>query len=352
MKLKNDFIKALLKEIRLRKDYLGNESIETIYFGGGTPSILEATEIETILNELHRYFKVEPTVEVTLEANPDDITREKTVSWKSLGINRLSLGIQSFYEEDLKWMNRIHTAEQSVKSIQLLQSAGFSNITIDLIYGGPTLTDEKWKSNVERAVAFNIPHLSCYALTVEPKTALVKLIATKKVSDVISDCQARQFLMLVDWLEASGYEHYEISNFSKPGMHSRHNTSYWQQKKYLGLGPSAHSFDHVSRQWNVSNNAIYISSLLNEAPAFEMETLTPTQRLNEYIMTSLRTSVGMDLQFVSSEFGLNAKTTLEKQIEKLRVNGVISQTGETVCLTKNGKLLADGIAAGLFFENA
>ena len=352
MKLKNDFIQALLREISLRKDYLQNENIETIYFGGGSPSLLDSSEVNLILSSLHQQFKVEKSAEITLEANPDDITVEKANAWKNIGINRLSLGVQSFHEEDLKWMNRAHSAEQSLKSIEMVQAAGFSNLTIDLIYGTPTLTDQKWKANVDLAISLNIPHLSCYALTVEARTALQKMISQNKMHEVDAEQQARQFLLLIQWMEANGYEQYEISNFARPGMRSRHNTSYWQQKKYLGLGPSAHSFNIDSRQWNIANNALYISSLMNGLPATEIETLTPSQRLNEYIMTSLRTSEGMDLRFVSNNFGKQAMLDLEKQLNKFEKNGNLVRSGEIIRLTRDGKLFADGIASDLFFENA
>ena len=316
MQLKNDFLQALLKEMNTRKDYLQGESIETIYFGGGTPSLLSPSELESILNGISKNFSIDSTSEITLEANPDDISKVNTDAWKQLGVNRLSLGVQSFYEEDLKWMNRAHTAQQSAESIELIKRAGFSNFTIDLIYGTPTLTDERWRSNVERATQAEIPHLSCYALTVEPKTALDNFIRAGRLQDVNTDDQARQFLLLIEWLESSGYEHYEISNFAKPGKRSHHNTSYWQQKKYLGLGPSAHSFNGISRQWNISNNSLYISSILKSLPAFEIEQLTPIHRLNEYIMTSLRTAEGLNLEFVSGEFGELTMNRLEENTSR------------------------------------
>jgi oxygen-independent coproporphyrinogen III oxidase len=350
LQLKNDFLQALLKETSDRKDYLQGESIETIYFGGGSPSLLTPSEIENILNTIHSHFSIGTSPEITLEANPDDITTEKASNWKKQGINRISLGIQSFYDEDLHWMNRAHTAAQSLHSIDAVISAGFSNLTIDLIYGTPMLTDEKWKSNVERAIQYGVPHVSCYALTVEPKTLLEKMIRTGKIIDVNTDDQARQFLLLVDWLEGSGYEHYEISNFAKPGMRSCHNTSYWQQKKYLGVGPSAHSFNGHSRQWNISNNALYISSIKNSLPAFEVEQLEPIHRLNEYIMTSLRTSEGLNLEFVSSEFGGNTMNQLQENSFRHQQNGSIINEENMIRLTRKGKLLADGIAADLFFD--
>ena len=350
MQLKNDFIQALLKEINDRKDYLPGENIETIYFGGGSPSLLSPSEIETVLMALQQHFSIQNDAEITLEANPDDITGERARAWKQMGINRLSMGVQSFYDEDLHWMNRAHNAEQSFYSIDTVLSAGFSNLTIDLIYGTPTLTDEKWKRNVDRAIQYGIPHLSCYALTVESKTALERMIRNGKTVDINTEDQARQFLLLIDWLEASGYDHYEISNFAKPGMRSRHNTSYWQQKTYLGLGPSAHSFNGHSRQWNISNNALYISSVKNSMPAFEIEELHPIHKLNEYIMTSLRTAEGLNLEFVSTQFGTGTVSELERNAFRHQQNGSMIHEEKMMKLTKKGKLLADGIAADLFFE--
>jgi len=351
LQLKNDFLQALLKETGDRKDYLQGENIETIYFGGGSPSLLAPAEIEYILSAINNNYSISPNAEITLEANPDDINLENAMAWRKLGINRLSIGIQSFYDEDLRWMNRAHDADQSVRSIDAVFNAGFSNLTIDLIYGMPTLTDEKWQANVQRATEYGIPHISCYALTVEAKTVLEKKIRTGMTSDVNTDDQARQFLLLIDWLEEEGYEHYEISNFAKPGMRSRHNTSYWQQKKYLGLGPSAHSFDGMSRQWNISNNSLYVSSIKDSLPAFEFEQLQPIHRLNEYIMTSLRTSEGLNLDFVSTQFGSNAMNQLQENSCRHEENGSIIHEENMIKLTRKGRLLADGIAADLFFES-
>jgi len=351
LQLKNDFLQALLKETGDRKDYLQGENIETIYFGGGSPSLLAPAEIEYILSAINNNYSISPNAEITLEANPDDINLENAMAWRKLGINRLSIGIQSFYDEDLRWMNRAHDADQSVRSIDAVFNAGFSNLTIDLIYGMPTLTDEKWQANVQRATEYGIPHISCYALTVEAKTVLEKKIRTGMTSDVNTDDQARQFLLLIDWLEEEGYEHYEISNFAKPGMRSRHNTSYWQQKKYLGLGPSAHSFDGMSRQWNISNNSLYVSSIKDSLPAFEFEQLQPIHRLNEYIMTSLRTSEGLNLDFVSTQFGSKAMNQLQENSCRHEENGSIIHEENMIKLTRKGRLLADGIAADLFFES-
>ena len=346
---KNDFIVALLKEIVLQAGYLQGEQVDTVYFGGGTPSLLSTEELDVIMEALKSSFNVSSEAEITLEANPDDLSANKLSDLKSAGVNRLSIGIQSFFEEDLRWMNRAHNASQSVVCIEQAHEAGFFNITIDLIYGTPGLTDEKWYDNVQRAIGFNIPHLSCYALTVEPKTALDHFIKTGKYTDVDPEQQARQFLLLMEWMEAAGYEHYEISNFAKPGWRSKHNTAYWLGKKYLGLGPSAHSFNGMSRQWNIANNAMYIQSLQQQQLPFEKEELTVTQQLNEYIMTSLRTMEGLSIPYVEKHFGRDISDTIMRSVRKHEEPGNVQWDGERLRLTKNGKLLADGIAADLFF---
>ena len=352
MKLKNGFLEALLNEISLQKNFLRAEVIETIYFGGGTPSLLSAEEIKTILEDIRSNYEVVAEAETTLEANPDDITFEKLTSWKQAGINRLSIGIQSFFEEDLKWMNRAHNAAQAEKCLGLAYDAGFDNLSIDLIFGAPTLTDSNWKYNVEKAISFNITHLSCYCLTVEPRTPLEKLINKKKLDGINSEDQARQFLLLLDWLSRAGYEQYEISNFCLPGRRSKHNSSYWQGKKYLGLGPSAHSFDGNSRRWNVANNAIYIQSLQKNIVPFEMEILTPAQKLNEWIMTSLRTKEGLKLDTQMSPVDRRVVALLQKKSERYRQQELLKADGRNLILTDEGKLYADGIAAGLFFEES
>ena len=340
---------ALLKEIDLQKGYLENEIIETIYFGGGTPSLFEIDEVQSIIEKIHSAYTVSLDAEVTLETNPDDISNEKLKGWKEIGINRLSMGIQSFFEEDLQWMNRAHNATQAKQSIELAQQSGFDNISIDLIYGMPLLSNEKWRENVDTAIAFNIPHLSCYALTVEPKTPLQKMIASHKTEDINPGKQSEQFLLLMGWLENAGYEHYEISNFAKPGCRSLHNASYWSGKEYLGIGPSAHSFDGISRQWNISNNNIYIDSINKGIAPFEKEVLTPIQKLNEYIMTSLRTMEGIDLERIrSSELGIQSQEFRGK-CQKFIDTGKMILKENKLILTKEGKLFADGIAANLFF---
>jgi oxygen-independent coproporphyrinogen-3 oxidase len=349
----NDFVPALLKEMESRRDYprnaSGDESIQTIYFGGGTPSLLSPEALNSILEHIREQFTVGPDPEITLEANPDDMTdRGQLIAWRTAGINRLSIGIQSFFDEDLRWMNRAHHARQARESIRLAQEAGIGNLSIDLIYGGPTLPDDHWEANVKEAIRFRIPHLSCYALTVEPRTALYKLIRQHKREDVSTDDQARQLLLLMDWMNEAGYEHYEISNFALPGHRSRHNSAYWQGQPYLGLGPSAHSFDGISRQWNVANNARYVA-LLGEGvlPVAEKEVLTAVQQFNEYVMVALRTLEGIDLSVVSRRWGPAVASRLLERADRYIRAALILHT-ERLILTNEGRLLADGIAAELF----
>ncbi|MBS1606081.1 MAG: radical SAM family heme chaperone HemW [Bacteroidetes bacterium] len=347
---KNDFIPALLKEMQLRKDYTGGDPIETIYFGGGTPSLLSTGELTPVFDRLHALFPISPAAEITLEANPDDISPVRLREWRALGINRLSIGVQSFFDEDLRWMNRAHDAGQAAECIAMARAEGFDNISIDLIYGGPTLPDSNWKYNVDRAISLQVPHLSCYALTVEPRTALDTMIHQQKKQDVIPEDQARQFLLLMDWTTSAGYEHYEISNFARPGRRSRHNSSYWQGKTYLGLGPSAHSFNGISREWNLANNAKYISA--DGSAIAELEVLTATQQLNEYIMISLRTCEGCSLPEVLRRWGADAARQLEKDADAYILTGKMRKVDGRLQLTPEGKLLADGIASQLFFELA
>lgn len=350
LKQKNDLIDALLKEITLTTPFADKEIIETIYLGGGTPSLLEAAELNAIFNTIHSKFSVAPNAEITLEANPDDISVEKLRAWKQAGINRLSIGIQSFFEEDLKWMNRAHNARQAIQCITEAQDAGFNNLSIDLIYGTPTLPDKNWKFNVDQVLKLNIPHISCYALTVEPKTALQQLIHKHKMQDTDPEQQSLQFLQLMQWLNAAGYEHYEISNFSQPGMRSRHNTSYWQGKTYYGFGPSAHSYNGVNtRSWNIANNALYIKSIKEGLLPVETEILTKTQQVNEYVMTALRTSEGIDLNKIKGTFGEQAYNQICKTASSFSTDKVFIDNNRIV-LTNSGKLFADGLAAELFMD--
>ena len=334
-------------EAKLRKRYI-TEKVHTVYFGGGTPSLIPITSLRTILAKLYENYKIVPDAEITLEANPDDINIDSLLSWKSLGINRLSIGIQSFHEEDLKWMNRAHNAQQALRCIQLAKKVGFTNFSIDLIYGTPTLNNEQWKQNIAQALALGVPHLSCYALTVEPQTALHHMIEMKKMPAVSEEKQSLHFEILVKTLREAGYDHYEISNFAKPGFQSKHNSSYWQGKPYIGLGPSAHSFDGASRQWNVANNALYIASLQQGQVPFEVEYLTPQQQLNEYIMTSLRTMQGTSLSYIANIWSNAEATSIVKVAKKHIISGNVNYVNNHLILTRKGKLLADGIAAELF----
>jgi oxygen-independent coproporphyrinogen-3 oxidase len=348
--LQNDFTAALLKEMKDRAFYLDGENIDTIYFGGGTPSLIADEQILQILDSLRRHFNINQGPEITLESNPDDMTRERLTRWKEMGVNRLSIGIQSFFSEDLVWMNRAHDVQQAIRAIEYTRQTGFDQFSLDLIFGSPGLTDDRWKKNLETALSFNPPHISCYALTVEPKTALYAMIQKKKSENVNPETQANQFLTTIETLEAAGYEHYEISSFAKPGSRSRHNSAYWQSGKYLGLGPSAHSFDGTKRQWNIANNALYIKAVLQGQPYFESETLQPRDHLNEYIMTSLRTIEGLDLKEVSVRFGDDRRKILEKQaVDFIRLNRMENRDGRLI-LTKEGRLFADGIASALFFD--
>ncbi len=370
LKLKDELIVALVKEIKLTPvpdsitagDDLSpqlstpfiytktpNETIDTLYFGGGTPSILDIADVQLLMTVLRKKFVFNDAVEITLEANPDDITQKKLALWKQAGINRLSVGIQSFIEEELIWMNRVHTSTDSLGCIDEIKNAGFTNFSVDLIYGSPLLSNDNWKKNVDMVIEKNIPHISCYALTVEPKTALDKMITQHKKQPVNTEKQAQQFLLLMHWMQLAGYEHYEISNFAKPGYRSKHNSSYWLGKKYYGFGPSAHSFDGKIRKWNISNNALYIQSLKNKLIPFEEEVLTSTQQLNEYIMISLRTMEGLNLEIIKEKFGEKVKSDLKVASEKWKAGGKLAFNNEKIILTKEGKLFADGIAADLFF---
>jgi oxygen-independent coproporphyrinogen-3 oxidase len=344
---KNALLDALLKEIRISANKEGPE-IETIYIGGGTPSLLHPEEIARLLTALQMQFPVAAGAECTLEANPDDINLQNLQAWKSMGINRLSLGIQSFRDADLAWMNRSHDAAQALRSLDLIAEAGYTNFSADLIFGTPGLTDEAWLQQVEELTRRRVPHISAYALTVEPRTALDTMIRQGKKENPEADTQARQFSLLMEAMERAGYEHYEISNFALPGMRSRHNSSYWAGIPYHGFGPSAHSYDGRSRRWNVSGNAAYIRALGENRIPSESETLTEEQQHNEYLMTRLRTLEGASLAYVRERWGNRKADELEAKAAILVQQGHALITGNSLVLTKEGKLFADGIAAGLF----
>ncbi len=348
LRYKDEMVAALCAEMVLQKTFLGSETVNTIYFGGGTPSLLSASDINLLLKHLQENFTISSGAEITLEANPDNMSMGILKSWKDAGINRLSIGIQSFFEEELRWMNRAHNADQAHRCIEETGAAGFSNFSIDLIYGSPLLSDEMWKQNVDAAIAYGVPHLSCYALTVEEKTPLHKNIVQNKSPNVDSDRQAQHFQTLMHWLQKAGYEHYEVSNFSKPGYRSRHNSSYWKGVPYLGLGPSAHSYNGAARQWNIASNQQYIQSINNGVLPSETESLTDTQKLNEYIMISLRTREGLDLAHVEEAWGFEKVSFVLKKAERYVENNLLQHNGN-LKLTNDGILLADGIAADLFF---
>jgi oxygen-independent coproporphyrinogen-3 oxidase len=341
---------AISKEIEGSGDFLKGQPVNTIYLGGGTPSLLHDKDLERLLRKVALRHPVGEDAEITLEANPDDITLERLEAWKAAGINRLSIGVQSFRDEDLRWMNRTHNAAQATAAIRSARKAGFDHDSIDLIYGTPGLSDEALRENITTVIALGCRHLSCYALTVESKTPLASDIQKGKMPPTDPEQQARQFLLVSDLLTRAGYEHYEISNFALPGHRSRHNSSYWQGVHYLGLGPSAHSFDGRVRRWNISNNAGYIQSLAGGVLPYEEEILTPTQQLNEYIMTSLRTMEGLSLSKVSENWGIPVSDRLVRESRVFREKGWIRQEGEALVLSADGKLFADGIASDLFSE--
>lgn len=344
---KKELVEALALEIALEENYIQGDVVDTVYFGGGTPSILSIEECQLLINTIHNHFTLSAGAEITLEANPDDISKEKLQGWKNAGINRLSIGVQSFFEEDLRWMNRAHDAQQAINGLNLALEA-FENITMDLIYGSPVLSDDMWRKNVETATSLGVPHLSCYALTVEEKTPLFKSIQLHKTIDVDSDRQARQFLMLMQWLKEKGYEHYEVSNFAKPGFRSRHNSSYWKGIKYLGLGPSAHSYNGLERRWNIANNQIYMKGVNEGLPNRETELLSVKDRLNETIMISLRTMEGLDLDEIEKNFGFTERERIFQGIQKFAENDLVRLAHSKLQLTNKGMLRADGIASDLF----
>lgn len=342
-------IQAICKEITLSKDYFSNEDIiTTLYFGGGTPSILNESELQQIMKTLYDTFDLSEVEEITLEANPDDIDQEKLKIWNKAGINRLSIGIQSFRQSDLDWMNRAHTVQEAETVIEIAQQNGFLNITADLIYGLPDLSIETWKSHIMRLVEMKIPHISAYCLTVEPKTVLNKLVKTHKISLPNDEMQAEQFECLIKTLEEQGYEQYEVSNFSLPNHHSKHNSNYWKNKKYLGIGPSAHSYNLHNRSWNIANNNLYINSLENNKPYSEIEELTKQNQFNEMIMMGLRTKWGVDLKALQ----LIQEPTNEfwNNVEKYTLAGEMNHIENTLVLTKKGLLKADYIASELFID--
>ncbi|MCB0382596.1 MAG: radical SAM family heme chaperone HemW [Psychroserpens sp.] len=365
LKKRDDMVRALTKEIELRKDEFKNTTVETIYFGGGTPSLLTIEELQFLLDSVYSHYKVSEHPEITLEANPDDLIKaelspraqsrglsDKSIfqDYRNIGINRLSIGIQSFFEEDLKLMNRAHNAEEAKQCLSEA-SRHFENISVDLIYGIPGLSHERWQRNIETALSFNIPHISSYALTVEPKTALESFINKGIIDDVDDEQAHEQFHMLKDTLEASGFVHYELSNFGKEDYFSKNNSAYWLGKSYIGIGPSAHSFNGKERGWNVSNNSKYINAIQNEILPIETEILSVTDQYNEYIMTGLRTIWGVSFDKVEKDFGTVFKAYLIDQSKIFINQQLLYIKDEHLKVTKKGQFLCDGIASELFKIN-
>ena len=353
-KRRPEFVQALKKEVALQKDFLrtnnrGKIILDTLYFGGGTPSLLDISELEEIFSELFVFYELSPDAEVTLEANPDDLGPEKLAALRNTPVNRLSIGIQSFHAPDLKYMNRSHTAHQAEKVLLDAPKAGFKNITADLIYGTPGMSDAQWKENIKKMISHDISHISAYSLTVEKKTALEVFIRKGKAAPVDEEQSARQFEILCEITSQYGFEHYEISNFGKPGYFSRHNLSYWSGVPYLGLGPSAHSYLDGLRRWNIANTCNYIDNLQNgQLPPFDQEHLNKDQQYNEYVMTALRTMWGVEKALVENRFGNDYYIKMMNAARKHLTSGKMEETSTHLLISSEGKFLADGIAADLF----
>jgi oxygen-independent coproporphyrinogen-3 oxidase len=343
-------INAICQELKLRKNEI-NTSINTIYFGGGTPSLLSKTEIDLILQTIHANFQVNLDAEITLEANPDDLSQDYLKELASTEINRLSIGVQSFFEDDLKLMNRAHNAKEAITSVEVAKTY-FENISIDLIYGIPEMSTQKWQANLAQVFKFDIPHVSCYALTVEPNTALERFIAKEVIAPVNDDLARKHYDVLQTQMREKGYENYEFSNFGKPDFFSQNNMAYWTGKPYLGIGPSAHSFNGYQRSWSVKHNIKYLKAIEAKQLPLEIEHLTTTDRFNEYIMTRLRTNFGVDLNEVEAKFGLTYRAYLTDQLQTLLKDQlVIVNSNEVIHVTENNKFLTDGISAELFKLN-
>ncbi|WP_282030435.1 radical SAM family heme chaperone HemW [Winogradskyella eximia] len=350
LKKKDELVNALTKELELRKDEFNNTTVETIYFGGGTPSLLSNDELQFIIDAVYKNYKVSENPEITLEANPDDLSKDRIIELSKSRINRLSIGIQSFFEDDLKLMNRAHNANEAKTCLEEA-TKHFDNISLDLIYGIPGASNEQWLKNIEMALSFNVPHISSYALTVEPKTALASFIKKGVIEDVDDEQAHEQFHVLKEKLEASGFVHYELSNFGKDGYFSKNNSAYWQGKSYLGIGPSAHSFNGKQRGWNVKNNSKYINATAQNELPIEIETLTQTDQYNEYIMTGLRTIWGVSIKKVEEDFGIVFKDYLIEQSEVFINQQLLYIDKAHLRVTKKGQFLCDGIASELFKIN-
>ncbi len=345
---KTKMLKSIKQELKLRKSYLNGEVIHSIYFGGGTPSILNAKEIYSLLEKINKYFTIDSNAEITLECNPEDLNKGMLKNLKETRINRLSIGVQSFDDKDLIFMNRSHTAAEAIECIALAKKIGFKNITIDLIYGIPKQSNAKWKKNLEQMLALEIQHFSAYALTSEPNTKLNHLVKTKKIK-LLSDTKIiTQFNTLIDIASKNDFIHYEISNFGREGFFSNHNTNYWKNKHYIGVGPSAHSFNGESRTWNISSNKKYIQGVLNNTVYSETEILNEEQKYNEYILTNLRTIWGVNLSYIKNQFDIEIYNYFKAHIKRWEIEKKIEKYKDSYTLTKQGKLYADAIASNLF----
>jgi len=347
LKYADEMVESICKEIKMKKDRISGQ-VGSIYFGGGTPSILSQAALQKIFDAINQTFSVDAGAEITIEANPDDLTAQKLKELKQLPVNRFSVGIQSFFNEDLIWMNRAHHAQEAEDCIKRSQDAGFENLTLDLIYGYPLLTDDKWLSNIYKVIDLQVPHISAYALTVEPKTALAHAIKHQKQVPVSDHQSAAQFVILMDKLIEAGFDHYEISNFAKPGNYAIHNTNYWKGVDYIGIGPSAHGFDGLNRYMNPANNAIYMEKLKSNKLPEIIEELSVNDRFNEYIMTSLRTMWGIDLGKINSDFGKDFFDETKYNLRGFQDKNWIITDGDKIKLSQNGKLFADHIASELF----
>jgi oxygen-independent coproporphyrinogen-3 oxidase len=350
LKKKDELLDCLVKEIGLRKDELKGDLIETIYFGGGTPSLLSTKEIQVLIDAVFRNFKVVAHPEITLEANPDDLSEEKIIELSQSPVNRLSIGIQSFYEHDLKLMNRAHNVHEAKKCLEIATNY-FENISVDLIYGIPDCTNEQWRDNIHTALRFGVPHISSYALTVEPNTALDSFVKKGIIKNVDDDKAEEQFVILTEELNKAGFIHYELSNFGKKGFFSKNNSSYWLGKSYLGIGPAAHSFNGKQRSWNVQNNAIYIKKIIQNELPIQRETLSVSDRYNEYVMTGLRTVWGVSLEKINKDFGENYGKYLQMQAKKFITQELLYIENNILKTTQKGKFLSDGLASDLFMLN-
>ena len=350
MKKKDEMVLALVKEIELRKNESQNEIVETIYFGGGTPSVLTIDDIRLLIDSVYEHYEVVENPEITLEANPDDLDKETILQYANSPINRLSIGVQSFFEDDLKLMNRAHNSAEAKTCLEFA-TQHFDNISIDLIYGMPKMSNEKWLQNIEMALSLNIPHISSYALTVEPKTALHKMIKSGAIPNLDDDLAQQHFYILIDKLQEKGFVHYELSNFGKENYFSKNNTAYWLGKKYIGIGPSAHSYNGESRSWNIANNSMYLKAISENKLPSETEILSKTDQYNEYIMTGLRTIWGVSLNRIETEFGADYLNYLLQQTEKYISDNLLEIENNVLKTTKKGKFLSDGIASDLFLLN-